>query len=266
MIDICGVYKITSPSGKVYIGSSVNVYKLRFTQYKNLHCEGQIKLYNSLKKYGWNYHTKEILEECSFENLYPLERAWGLFYNVLDKEKGLNCKLPGYGEFKELVSEETRLKMSISGKHSEETKLKMSIAKKGKCLSEEHKLKISIANKNNPLLKIKGKVFSEESKLKMSITSKKNMTQYIKDKISSSLKGKESNHKNKKHSEESKRKIAFSQNKSMVGQFTKECVFISKWFSITEASNITGSSKTGICACLKERRKSSGGFVWKYVD
>jgi hypothetical protein len=35
MSKICGIYKITSPSGKVYIGQSVDI-KRRFTTYKIL--------------------------------------------------------------------------------------------------------------------------------------------------------------------------------------------------------------------------------------
>lgn len=142
---ICGIYKITSPSGRIYIGSSINIYK-RIRSYKNGNCYGQRKLLNSILKYGWHNHILEILEECEKENLYSLETAWGYFYNVLDFKKGLNCKLPKTNEYYHTVSEETRLKMSKSGKikifstshlenmrkaqigrkHSEETKLKMS--------------------------------------------------------------------------------------------------------------------------------------------
>lgn len=118
----CGIYKITSISGKIYIGSSVDLIK-RKSSYKMLSCKSQIKLYNSLKKHGWENHKFEILEECEFKDLYPLERAWGLFYNVLG-ESGLNCKLPGYGEFKALISLETCLKISksrLGSKQSAET-------------------------------------------------------------------------------------------------------------------------------------------------
>ena len=46
-----GIYKITSPSNKIYIGQSINIER-RFNSYKNLsHCKQQIKLYNSLQKY-----------------------------------------------------------------------------------------------------------------------------------------------------------------------------------------------------------------------
>lgn len=55
-----GIYKITNPNGKIYIGQSTNIDK-RFYRYKRLECKGQIKLYNSLKKYGWDAHIIEII-------------------------------------------------------------------------------------------------------------------------------------------------------------------------------------------------------------
>lgn len=160
-IKKCGVYKITSPSGRIYIGSSKNIY-YRWSEYKKLRCKVQTKLYRSITKYGPENHSFEILEECEIKDLYPLERAWGLFFNVLNKN-GLNCKLPGYGEVKGLVSEDTKVKISVSntGKKmsiesieksrqsnlgrqaSDETKQKMSIAQQGRKHTEETKLKMS---------------------------------------------------------------------------------------------------------------------------
>lgn len=54
------VYKITSPSGKIYIGITSNIIK-RFCFYKNHSCENQTIIYNSIVKYGWDNHIKEIL-------------------------------------------------------------------------------------------------------------------------------------------------------------------------------------------------------------
>jgi len=54
------VYKITSPSGKIYIGITSNIIK-RFCFYRNNFDEKQTIIYNSIKKYGWDAHIKEIL-------------------------------------------------------------------------------------------------------------------------------------------------------------------------------------------------------------
>ena len=65
---ICGIYKITSPTGRVYIGESKDILK-RWASYEKLNCEVQPKLHRSLIKYGVDEHTFEILELCEFENL-----------------------------------------------------------------------------------------------------------------------------------------------------------------------------------------------------
>ena len=73
MDKICGIYKITSPSGKIYIGQSKDINK-RFNLYKRLQCERQPKLYNSFIKYGTINHKFEVLCECNKEllNLFDL--------------------------------------------------------------------------------------------------------------------------------------------------------------------------------------------------
>lgn len=86
-----GIYKITSPSGKIYIGQSKNIEK-RFGYYKRLECRAQPKIYNSFMKYGVNEHKFEIVEECLIENLNFKERYYQELYKTIG-EKGLNCIL-----------------------------------------------------------------------------------------------------------------------------------------------------------------------------
>ena len=78
---IC-VYKITSPSGKIYIGSSVN-YKRRLTQYKGMGAKTQTILYNSFLKHGFDNHIFEIIELCTKENLLEREYYYGSLYEVI---------------------------------------------------------------------------------------------------------------------------------------------------------------------------------------
>jgi group I intron endonuclease len=52
-IDMVGIYKITNPKGKIYIGQSVDIEKRKY-YYQALHCKKQTMLYNSIKKYGWD--------------------------------------------------------------------------------------------------------------------------------------------------------------------------------------------------------------------
>ena len=149
---ICGIYKITSPSGRVYIGQSINITE-RFNNYRKSLPKGQRKLYNSFVKYGFKNHSAEIIEECNLELLNIRERYWQEYYDCL--KKGLNCILTSTDEIKSVVSEETKRRQSqakIGSKHSDETKLKMSSSRSGekntnygKKFSDEHKLKLSQA-------------------------------------------------------------------------------------------------------------------------
>lgn len=84
-----GIYKITSPSNRVYIGQSKNI-KERFNNYFSLHnCKFQKKLYRSFLKYGVINHTFEVIEECKFLELNEKERYWQEYYNSIEID--LNC-------------------------------------------------------------------------------------------------------------------------------------------------------------------------------
>ena len=48
----------------------------RKTLYKNKQCKGQIKLYNSLVKYGWDNHIFEVIEECNLDELDIKEKEY----------------------------------------------------------------------------------------------------------------------------------------------------------------------------------------------
>lgn len=158
---ITGIYKITNPHKKVYIGSSKNINK-RFSLYKGLHCKAQTKLYRSLKKYGVENHIFEIIEECEFELLYLRERYWQEYYDCVDN--GLNCHFTKTSEKPRELSNNTKIKISNSHKGkklSEETKLKMKNVRVGKKLNKSVIDKM-IKNRKNiyPVKCIKtGKIF-----------------------------------------------------------------------------------------------------------
>jgi group I intron endonuclease len=172
------IYKITSPTGKIYIGSTIDTIE-RFKHYKNLDCKGQRKLYNSLLRHGYENHTIEIIETCSIGNLFKLERHYGLLFKSMDSKVGLNLRLPSEGDKKAILSEETLNKMRTCrmgdknhffGKtHSPETRLKISLNNKGRTAHNKGKTgyKASDEAKRKMAISQAGRTHSEDTKLKM---------------------------------------------------------------------------------------------------
>ena len=170
-----GIYKITSPSGKIYVGQSRDI-KERWKTHKwkaGREQSGRYPLYWSMQKYGIDNHKFEVIEECKFEDLNVKERYWQDFYNVL--KEGLNAKLQETETKPRVYTEEIRKRISEKSKklkHSEETKARiaksLSEKVKGVPKSEKHRKAMSIARTG-----VKMGPMSEEDKLKKSISAKK---------------------------------------------------------------------------------------------
>ena len=162
-----GIYKITSPTGKVYIGESSNL-KTRSKSYLNPNnIKKQRGIYNSLVKYGVDSHKLEVLILCKPYLLKEYERYFQELYNSI--EDGLNCCYTKTSEKSFKHSEETKKIMSekssgsnnpFYGKtHTLESLKKISDSSKGvngsnyggKLINDEWLLKQKISNSKVPL-------------------------------------------------------------------------------------------------------------------
>lgn len=213
------IYKLTNKTnGKCYIGQTTNINK-RINNYKRLECKRQPKLYNALKKYGFDNFLFELFDTADEqETLNFLEESYILCFDSIqfgynDKEGGATGKR----------SDETKAKISKAHKGkivSEETRRKISLARTGKKLSKEHKKKISLATSGikNPMYG-KKRIISETTidKCRRASSGSNNprfgikMSNETKQKISKANKGKLSGINNpmygKHHSDETKQKI-----------------------------------------------------------
>lgn len=116
------IYMFTCPSGKNYIGQSIN-FKNRFSKYmRNRDSVGKY-FSNAISKYkGINNFKLTILEKFeileSVENIKDKLNELEIYYiNKFDSFKnGYNLSAGGLGSFKREVSEETRKKLSESNK------------------------------------------------------------------------------------------------------------------------------------------------------
>jgi group I intron endonuclease len=231
-------------------------------------------LKRAIEKYGKKHFKKEIIEECyTLTHLSEREEYWlnyydagnnSNFYNMhnhsVGTPSGIKNKLFGTSLSKEhrtkiskglmgrVQSEETRKKIKESniGKNkgklaSSETRKKLSIAATGRCHTEESKNKIrikSVGNKSRT-----GMSHSQETKNRISITQigvKKNP--------------------------ESVYKNFLSQKKKPIVQYDINGNFLMEYDGVRLASRMTGIKRQALISALKDKTKTSGGFIWKYKN
>ena len=230
-----GIYKITNPNNKSYIGKAVNLSR-RKNSYRGMFCDTQPKIYNSLKKYGWEQHIFEVIEECSVDMLVERE----IYHKTEFIEKyGWDMAL-----FINIVDE-------IGGKFTDETKRKISQSKKGhKCYTDEWRLKISNSlNERNH-----SQYYTEE----------------VKSKISNALKGKskvftqEHLDNLSKANLESKGKIVecYDLSNKFIQEFS--CLREAKTWLLNEKNLHSPNIDKQIKDCCTGRQKTCHGFKFKY--
>ena len=147
--DTAHLYRLTSPSGRVYIGIAKNTRKRWQEHVQSARNGSRCVLHSAIRKYGFDNFKKEVLVTSTFAYVKDLEvkaiAAYGTMapvgYNLTAGGDGTN----GYA-------------------HTGETKQRVSAAQKGRTFTEEHKRRLSEARK--------GKTMSEEQKQKIRATVK----------------------------------------------------------------------------------------------
>uniref|UniRef100_A0AAU7J7X6 Homing endonuclease n=1 Tax=Xanthomonas phage MK21 TaxID=3148942 RepID=A0AAU7J7X6_9CAUD len=176
-----GIYAITSPSGKMYIGSAVNIRQRWYLHRSDLakgkhHCTALQHAYN---KYGGEL-VYSVLMLCPKEDLIKEEqrhidlwRPKGMLYNSSltagsclgmkhsDETKArISAALGGKRGTSPSGETRARIAAALRGRQlSEETRAKMAASQRGKGNSEETRAKISAAKR--------GRQFSEETRAKI---------------------------------------------------------------------------------------------------
>lgn len=172
-----GIYKITCiANGKIYVGSSIDVYKRACRHKVHLQRGTHVSTYmqRAFSKYGEESFQIELLETCDRDNLLTVEQSY------LDTLKPkFNTYMTAGSPKGYKHTEETKKRMSerLMGntltkgfRPNAETRLKQSLARKGRKASEETKRKMSEALKGNTRGK---KPRSDETKARMSEAAKR---------------------------------------------------------------------------------------------
>lgn len=95
--------------GKCYVGQTVRDFERRIVEHRSAAKKGKGRLYNAIRKYGWENFESEVLEECvDAADLDMSERFWIRAYNSLSPN-GYNLK--GGGHDNHTLSREVRDKI-----------------------------------------------------------------------------------------------------------------------------------------------------------
>lgn len=234
MLQSAIVYRYTSPSGKVYIGQTINE-KLRKSQHKYAG-DPHSAFHKAIKKYGFDSFKYDVLYRgfSSPEELDEFEAFMISVHGCL-VPFGYNQSTGGQGHHS--VCEETRKKISLAGmgrKHTESTKQLMSIRAK------------ELYEKNPDILKARwvctpGWKHTPESIAKMSKAKK-----------------------GKPLRPEHVAKLAAKVRRQPVEQWSLSGEFIKTWPTVKAASEHVKCASTRISAVCAGRRPTCRGFKWKY--
>jgi group I intron endonuclease len=122
------IYKLESPSGKIYIGQSINFLN-RVKKYKKQAKNSIGKhLFNAIEKYGFDKFNITILATIELDNNVgitksKLDKLEIYYIQKFDSfNNGYNLTAGGNGSFKRIISEETKAKLSKANKGKEKVK------------------------------------------------------------------------------------------------------------------------------------------------
>jgi group I intron endonuclease len=133
-----GIYKIVNTvNGKIYIGSSVFIYK-RWNEHKNYlrkNAHHSLYLQRAWEKYGEVSFSFETIEECDPDHKILQEREQ-YYFDLLKPE--YNILKHAFSSKGHSPSVETRAKISQAARNiSDETREKMAAAKRGRVFPKE---------------------------------------------------------------------------------------------------------------------------------
>lgn len=275
-----GIYAIINKvNGYRYIGQSVNITN-RLWQHKSLLRNNHHTYKNgdlSLLQKAWNKYGEEsfefkIIEFCEVDKLDDRERYWIDFYkcNHAKFRQGYNTTDGGEGAYSnQNVKGRIQINNGQVQKMIYPDELQMyerqgfvrgilpqTIEKVnknrnpksgeahwayGRTISDEHKKILSESNKGRTSW-IKGKHWDDEHKEMFRILST-----------------------GRKQSKETREKILEAKRKPVI-QYSKNGEKIAEYISAVEAENLTSIGRSHISQCCNGKRKTAGGYIWRFKD
>lgn len=255
------IYSYKSPSGKYYIGQTINQRKRKAT-HKYLADKGvDLPFYNAIRKYGFESfeyvvlftirsrsreRVKVVLNALEKYYISKYKKGGKLLYNVTDGGDGVigdkvTDKITKYWKNKsEQEMKDWSDKISFS-----KSKPILQFSLDGIFIKEYPNIyRSEIKNPQEIMRCVKGEIYTSSGYIWKYKDSCRNLLT------------KEGNLK--------KRYIKLGKSgppKKPILQYSKEGEFIKEWSS---ASDVQFVNRKSIVECLSGRNKTAGGFVWKY--
>lgn len=229
------IYKITNPTGRIYIGKTAN-YNKRIGNYKRKDAKSQVALFNSISKYGFDSHEIEVIDNFSSNSTYASgkEIFWirSFMSNLrqFPKQKGMNLTMGGEGALGLLVTQMQRDRQS-------------------KIMKEKNRVFTDEWRKNQSDF-MKGKRYSLGTKY----------PQEFRDSVSKRMKGSKPS---EEHLKKQRDGIMKKLGKPII-HFNINGDFIKEYDSTITASKELGINKNSIRAVLLYGRESTKGMIFKY--
>jgi group I intron endonuclease len=268
------VYKHTSPSGKVYIGTTKRQPEERWR--KGFGYRGNEYFFKAINKYGWdNIHHEIIATGLSYTEAAKMEVALIASYNSSNRDCGYNIEHGG----------------NMCGTHSEETLRKLSAAMAGnkyaagRKMSEWHKQQLinsNLGHRRNVGMKRTPEQCANISK---ALTGKKKSAEHVRKMIEShkDMQGENNPMYGKKHSEHTKQLIREKATGRQITDFQRQRLrdiaikrsveqldfngnVVGKYEKVIDAAEAVGSHAQNIGFACKHPERSVRGFKWRYID
>ena len=269
------VYKLTSPSNKVYIGCTYQDPKDRWDCGRKYHHNKELT--DDIQRFGWEQFEHDVLySNLTEEEAFDLERDLIHIHKSCHPEYGYNKTHGGKtnpgiirdDSYRKRLSERTTGENHhFYGKHlSNDHRQKISESNKGHIVSRETRIKIGDANRGR---------FKSDEAIQKWRDSRHGYThsEATKRKIGEGNRG-------KIVSEETRRRIGYANKGRITSEETKEklskssakkrkviCVETGVVYdSMREAAETMGTPASNVGSVCRGKTKTAGGYSWKYME
>ena len=259
-----GIYKIESPSGHIYIGKSIDVYR-RWYEHKKNSARQCYVLKRSFQKYGGDAHSFSMLHELPMDVDHTTLDAYEILYIQIYRAAGI--------ELLNISNGGTGGPIRKGHINSVDHRNKIGAATKGRKIPIDVTLRIVATRKlNNPsygagrksLNKTNGtvsfvngrKVLSQEIIDQISRTKREGLNQEDIEKLKAKCKEMSINNIGKKG--------PLSKKSIKIEQYDLSGNLIAIHHGAREASRLTGVDRKSIYVSCNDETKTAGKFKWKY--